>query len=80
MSDIQYDTIITNKFFITVHRLISGKVHLHHSHITGEIIGYAHDFCNLMLMERDAFEISFIAHNFFGFDLFYFIKAYTACA
>ena len=33
-----------------------------------------------MLIERDACEISFIAHNFFGFDLFYFIKAYTACA
>ena len=31
-------------------------------------------------MERDACEISFIAHNFFGFDLFYFTKAYTACA
>ena len=29
-------------------------------------------------MERDACKISFIAHNFFGFDLFYFIKTYIA--
>ena len=38
-SDIQHDTITTNKFFINVHQLIRGKVNLHHSHITGEIIG-----------------------------------------
>ena len=43
-SDIQYDTTTTNNFFIHVHRFIKGKVHLHHSYITGEIIGYSHDF------------------------------------
>ena len=26
-------------FFINVHRLIKMKVHLHHSHITGKILG-----------------------------------------
>ena len=31
-------------------------------------------------MERENGEISFIAHSFFGFDLFCFIKAYIACA
>ena len=31
-------------------------------------------------MERENSEISFIAHTFYGFDLFYFIKAYIACA
>ena len=34
-SDIEYDTLTTDKFFIHVNRLIKGKVHLHHSHITG---------------------------------------------
>ena len=79
-SDIQHDTITTNKFFINVHQLIRGKVNLHHSHITGEIISYAHHFCNSILMERENSEISFIAHTSYGFDLFYFIKAYIACA
>ena len=31
-----------------------------------------------MLAEKKTCEIPFIAHNFFGFDLFYFLKAYVA--
>ena len=45
-SDINYEKTTTNKFFLNVNRLIRSKCHLHHSHITGSIIGYAHDFCN----------------------------------
>ena len=68
---IEYETITTNKFFINVHRLIRGKFHLHHSHIMGEIYGYAHDFCNTMLIEREKCGIPFIAHIFL--DLIYFV-------
>ena len=50
-SDIEYKTITTNKVFTNVHRLIRGKFHLHHSHITGEIFGYAHGFCNTTLAD-----------------------------
>ena len=75
-SDINYETITTNIFFINVHRLIRGKFHLHHSDITGRIYGYMHDFCNTTQMERSTAEIPFIAHNFFGFDLFYYLKVY----
>ena len=60
--------------------MIKGKVHLHHSHITGEIIGYLHDFCNATVIEKSNAEIPFISHNFFGFDLFYFMKTYIASA
>ena len=67
-SDIDYETITTNKFFTNVHRLIRGKFHLHHSHITGKIFDYAHYFCNTTLVERTMPEIPFVAHNFFGFD------------
>ena len=28
------------------------KIRLHHSHITGKIIGYAHDFCNTKVTEK----------------------------
>ena len=80
ISDIKYDTITTNKFFINVHRLIRGKFHLDHSHINREIRGYAHDFCNTMLIERETNGIPLIAHNFFGFHLFCYMKAYIASA
>ena len=79
-SDIDYETITINKFFTNVHQLIRGKFHLHHSHITGKMFGYAHDFCNTTLVEKTTPEIPFVAHDFFGFDLFYYMKAYIASA
>ena len=51
-SNIDYETITTNKFFTNVHRLIRGKFHLYHSHITGKIFCYAHYFCNTTLVEK----------------------------
>ena len=78
--EIDYETITTNKFFLHVYQLIRGKVHLHHSHITRNIIGYAHDFCSMAFVEKYTSEIPFVAHNLFGFDLFYFMKTYIASA
>ena len=46
---------------------------VHHSHITGEIVGYAHDFCNTKVRENRN-NISVITHNLFGFDFFFFLK------
>ena len=45
---------------------------MHHSHVTGKIKGYAHDFCNTMVIEKTS--------PLFGFDLHYFIKVYIASA
>ena len=70
-SDMQYETFTTNSFFVNAHHLIKLKVHLHHSHITGKIIGY--DFCNARVKENNI-EMLIIAHNQFSFDLNYFIK------
>ena len=78
-SNFTYDTISTNNFFRNVHHLIKIKVHLHHSHITGKILGYGHDFCNWDVRENKS-EIAMIAHNLFGFDMFFFIKDYHATA
>ena len=61
-------------------RLIKMKVHLHHSHITGNIIGYSHDFCNTTVVEKTSPDIPVIVHNLLGFDLYYFIKGYIASA
>ena len=76
-SENSYEVITTNNFFSNVNRLIRGEFHLHHSHITGII---AHDFCNTAYFEKAANEIPFIGHNFFGFDLFYWIKTCIASA
>ena len=78
--DIDYERITTKKFFTNVHRLIQNKFHLHQSHITGKIFGYAHDFCNTTLVEKSTPKIPFAGHNFFGFDLFHNMKSYVASA
>ena len=36
--------VVTKEFFNNVRDLIYGGYLIHHSHVTGEIIGYAHDF------------------------------------
>ena len=74
-----YDTITTNNFFKTVHCLIKVRAHLHHSHITGKILGYAYEFCNWNVRENKS-ETAMIAHNLFGFDMFFFIKDYHVTA
>lgn len=38
--------VISENFLSNVENLIKGTV-IHHSHITGEAVGYAHSFCNL---------------------------------
>ena len=68
-----YETLTTLNFFESVHRIINVKIHLHHSHVTGKIIGYAHDFCNVKVRANQN-QFSCIAHNFFGFDMFFLIK------
>ena len=78
-SKFNYETITTNNFFGNVHKYIKVKIDLHHSHITGEIFGYSHDFCNWKV-EESKNEILLIAQNLFGFNMFYFIKGYRASA
>ena len=65
------DAFTTNDLFDFVHKLINVKIHLHHSHITGEIKGYSHDFCNWIVRENKDV-VSCIAHNFFKFDFLFF--------
>ena len=47
---------------------------IYHSHITGEIIGYSHGFCNRKVRENKN-NISVTAHNLFGFDFFFLLKS-----
>ena len=72
-TDFECDTVATNNLFESVHKLLSVKIHLHHSHVTGEIIGYTHDFCNWIVRENKDV-VSCIAHNFFKFDFYFLLK------
>ena len=61
---------ISNCFFDS-HRVI------HHSHITWEIYGYAHNFCNKKvreLMEKSGQYLSCVLHIGFRFDMTFLIK------
>ena len=59
---------LQNMIFIHTNQLA-----IHHSHVTGKIIGYAHKYCNLQIREN-YYMIPVIAHNQFRFDFFLFLK------
>ena len=40
------DCVFSNNFFENVCKIIFGREVIHHLHITWQIIGYAHSFCN----------------------------------
>ena len=64
----------TTELFDSVHKIINVKTHLYHSRITGKIIDYARDFCNAKVRENKDV-LTCIAHNLFGFDMYFLIKA-----
>ena len=68
-----YETVATINFLENVQRIVNVKIHLHHSHVTGKIIGYGHDFCNMKVRESQN-QFTCITHNLFGFDMFFLIK------
>ena len=49
---LDYETLTTLNFFESIHEIINVKIHLNHLHVTGKIIGYAHDFCNMKVREN----------------------------
>ena len=56
-------TVVIKDFFSNVRDLIYGSYVIHHSHLTGEVIGYAQYFCN----------------NLFSFDFFFVLKGVRLC-
>ena len=45
-------TVTTKGFLNKMYKIINSKVHLHHSHVTDEMIGHSHDYCNWKLREN----------------------------
>ena len=72
-TEFECETVTTADLFQSVHRIINVKIHLHHSHVTGEIKGYGHDFCNWLVRENHDV-VPCVAHNFFKFDMFFLLK------
>ena len=73
-TDFERETVATNNLFESVHKLLNVKIHLHHSHVTGEIIGYTHDFLGNWVVRQNKDVVSCIAHNFFKFDFYFLLK------
>ena len=73
VGDFNYKTLTSNELFDSVHKIINVKTELHHLHITGNITGCAHDFCNAKVCENKDISTC-IAYNFFYFGMFFFIK------
>ena len=71
-------TVVTKPFFNNVGDLIYGGYVIHHSHITGEVIGYAHNFCDKKIRENHNL-IPVFAHNLFSFDFFFVVKGISLC-
>ena len=46
---------------------------MHHLHVTGDIFGYAHTFCNEKVRENQC-RMPVIAHNLSRFDFFSYSK------
>ena len=67
-------TVTTGNLFEFVHKILNVKINLHHSHITGKIIGYVHGFCNQQVRENNDV-IPCIARNFFNFDMIFLLKS-----
>ena len=57
--------------------IIKNKVHVHHYHVTGEVIGYAYSYCNLKVRENKL-KTTVVAHNLFRFDFFFLMKGLRA--
>ena len=68
---------ISKKFIGNVSAILKDTYCIHHSHITGNILGYAHTFCNEKVREN-YYKILVIAHNLFRFDFFFLVKGLRA--
>ena len=67
------DFIVSEKFLVNLLFIYTDRHVVHHSHLTGKIIGHAHEYWNFQVKEN-YFTILVIAHNQFRFDFFLFLK------
>ena len=75
LCDFIFETVTTPNFFENVYRICSVKVHIHYSHITVKICGYAHDFWNWKVRENQILS-SCIAHNYLNFHFYFMLRVF----
>ena len=63
----EIEIFVSRNFFDSVLNIFYSDCVIHHSHVTGKIIGFAHNFCNQEVRENKR-TISVMAHNLFRFD------------
>ena len=61
----------SNNFLSNLAGIAANKPVVHHSHVSGKIIGFMHDFCN-----QNYYTILVIAHNQFRFDFFFYRQGF----
>ena len=72
---IKFESVCKNKGtpmsrnFIDKKCIINNKIHIHHSDICNEVIGYARSFCSERVRENKT-KTTAVAHNLFRFDFF----------
>ena len=62
---------LSKNFLENLKGMMASKNQLHHSQISGDIIGYAHSFCSAKVRENN-YKITVVAHNLFRFNFFYY--------
>ena len=68
---------ISQKFIANTIGILDNTRCIHHSHVTGDIIGYAHTVCNERVREN-YYKIPVIAHSLFRFDFIFSAKGLRA--
>ena len=68
---------LSKTFIENLKGIIKNKVHVHHSHVTREVVGYAHSYCNLKVRENKL-KPNVVTHNLFRFDFFFLMKGLRA--
>ena len=66
--------IVSKNFVSPVINLLYCDIWVHHSHVSENIHGYAHDFCNRKVKELNNQPISVFTYNLFRFDFFFVLK------
>ena len=69
------EIILSQKFIENIIAILENTHCIHHSHITGEIKGYAYSLCNEKAREN-YFKIPVVTHNLFRFDFFFFTERF----
>ena len=64
---------LSQKFIENIKAIMEYTHCIHLSHVTGEIKGYVHSFCNENVREN-YFKIPVVVHKLFGFDFFLLLK------